>query len=37
MHPERGQETLKTLIEISAGHDLNHLQRLDAIANKPAA
>lgn len=37
MHPERGQETLKTLIEISAGHDINHLQRLDAIANKPAA
>ena len=37
MHPERGQETLRTLIETSAGHDLNHLQRLEAIANKPAA
>ncbi|HKW19300.1 MAG TPA: DinB family protein [Terriglobales bacterium] len=37
MHPERGQETLRNLIAISAGHDLNHLQRLQAIASKPAA
>lgn len=37
IHPERGQETFKTLIEISAGHDINHLQRLEAIASKPAA
>lgn len=36
-HPERGQETVKTLIEIAAGHDINHLQRLEAIAGKPAA
>lgn len=36
-HPERGQETIKTLIEIAAGHDLNHLQRLEAVAGKPAA
>src|ERR1700738_4810906 len=25
MHPERGQETILGLIEISAGHDINHL------------
>ncbi|MBO0911751.1 MAG: DinB family protein [Acidobacteria bacterium] len=31
-HPERGAETLRTLISISAGHDLNHLRRLEAIA-----
>lgn len=37
MHPERGRETLKNLVEISAGHDINHLQRLQAIASKPAA
>jgi hypothetical protein len=36
-HPERGQETVKTLIEITAGHDINHLQRLKAIIAKPAA
>lgn len=36
-HPERGQETVRTLIEIAAGHDINHLQRLEAAANKPAA
>ncbi len=27
-HPERGAETLWTLVEIIAGHDLHHLQRL---------
>jgi DinB superfamily len=37
MHPERGPETVKTLIETSAGHDINHLERLETIANKPAA
>jgi hypothetical protein len=37
MHPERGPETVKTLIETSAGHDINHLERLEAIASKPAA
>lgn len=36
-HPERGQRTLKTLFEISAGHDINHLQRLEAIVSNPAA
>ncbi|HTZ57470.1 MAG TPA: DinB family protein [Acidobacteriaceae bacterium] len=31
-HPERGQMTLRTLIETMAGHDLNHLAQLEAIA-----
>ena len=31
-HPERGQETFRTLIEISAGHDLNHLRQLETFA-----
>ena len=34
IHPERGQETFKNLVDISAGHDLNHLQRLEGIAGK---
>lgn len=37
MHPERGPETLRTLFEISAGHDINHLQRLEVIAGNAAA
>ncbi len=37
MHPERGQETVQGLIEINAGHDINHLQRLEAAMAKPAA
>jgi hypothetical protein len=36
-HPERGQETLRTLIEISAGHDINHLRQLEAVVEKSAA
>jgi hypothetical protein len=28
-HPERGEETLWTLVEIMAGHDLHHLAALD--------
>lgn len=36
VHPERGEETLRMLIEISAGHDLNHLPQLQEIAAKAA-
>ncbi|PYR72326.1 MAG: hypothetical protein DMF86_24020 [Acidobacteria bacterium] len=32
-HPERGTMTFQTLVETMAGHDLNHLQQLDAIAS----
>jgi hypothetical protein len=32
MHPERGQETFLGLIEISAGHDVNHLRQLEKVA-----
>lgn len=37
MHPERGQETLLGLIEISAGHDINHLRQLEAVVKQSAA
>ena len=30
-HPERGEMTFRTIVETMAGHDLNHLQQLDAI------
>jgi hypothetical protein len=36
-HPERGEMTFKTLVETMAGHDLNHLKQVEAIAAKGAA
>jgi len=32
MHPERGTMTFQTLVEIMAGHDLNHLGQLQKVA-----
>ena len=29
-HPERGEETLWTIVEIMGGHDLHHLATLEA-------
>jgi hypothetical protein len=37
VHPELGELTFKTLVEITAGHDLNHLAQLNAIAAQPCA
>lgn len=34
MHPERGEMTLRTILETMAGHDLNHLHQLEAIATR---
>ena len=36
-HPERGQETFRVLIEITAGHDINHLRQLEALAGESVA
>jgi hypothetical protein len=33
-HPERGAMTFATLVETMAGHDVNHLRQLEAIAAK---
>jgi hypothetical protein len=33
-HPERGTMTFRTIVETMAGHDLNHLQQLEALAEK---
>lgn len=35
-HPERGEMTLRTIVETMAGHDLNHLKQLDAMAGRSA-
>ncbi|HZP16724.1 MAG TPA: DinB family protein [Terriglobales bacterium] len=36
-HPERGELVFRTLIEIAAGHDINHLRQLEAFAKQAAA
>jgi hypothetical protein len=33
-HPERGEMTLQSFIELVAGHDLNHLRQLETIARE---
>ena len=33
-HPERGDMTFQTVVETMAGHDLNHLKQMEAIAAK---
>jgi len=33
-HPERGPMTFRTIVETMAGHDLNHIGQLEAIAKK---
>ena len=35
-HPERGELTLQMQIETMAGHDLNHIKQIEAIAAKGA-
>jgi DinB family protein len=36
-HPERGDLVFRTLIETAAGHDINHLRQLEAVAGRSAA
>jgi hypothetical protein len=31
MHSERGKETARRIVEMSAGHDLNHLKQLEGL------
>jgi len=31
-HPERGDMTLRVVVETMAGHDLNHLLQVEALA-----
>ncbi len=37
VHPERGKMVFRTLIETAAGHDINHIRQLEAVAGKSAA
>lgn len=33
-HPERGEQSFRTLVETMAGHDLNHLKQLETLAGQ---
>jgi hypothetical protein len=35
MHEERGKETITRLLEMTAGHDVNHLRQVEAMFTKP--
>jgi DinB superfamily len=34
VHSERGKESIRDIVQLVAGHDLNHLQQLKTIAGK---
>jgi len=34
VHQERGKETLRHLVSLSAGHDLNHLQQIEGLLSE---
>lgn len=36
MHAERGQETVRKVVQMNAGHDLNHLRQIEGILGKSA-
>ena len=36
-HPERGEMTIRVVVETMGGHDLNHLRQLEGIASQAAA
>jgi uncharacterized damage-inducible protein DinB len=36
-HPERGEQTLGEIVETMAGHDINHLRQVEAIAGRSRA
>jgi hypothetical protein len=31
LHSERGEETIETIVQMFAGHDINHLKQIEAI------
>jgi DinB superfamily len=31
MHPERGEQTVRAIVEMTAGHDLNHFAQIERI------
>jgi hypothetical protein len=36
-HPERGEHTVGVIVETMAGHDINHVQQVEAIAGRSRA
>ena len=36
-HPERGEMTFRTVVETMAGHDVNHVLQIEAIAGRVAS
>lgn len=34
MHEERGKESIRHMVKLTAGHDLNHLRQIEAILNQ---
>ena len=34
MHSERGQETIERIVLMFAGHDINHVQQIEAMLNR---
>jgi hypothetical protein len=36
-HPERGEQTFGVTVETMAGHDINHLRQIEAIAGRSRA
>lgn len=37
MHAERGKETVRRVVTLCAGHDINHLQQIEQILGKKVA
>ncbi len=35
MHQERGKETIRHIVNLEAGHDINHLKQIKKILNRP--
>lgn len=33
-HPERGEQTLQSIVETAAGHDVNHLEQLEMLVRR---
>jgi hypothetical protein len=31
IHPERGKETVESLVRVAVGHDINHIRQIEAI------
>ena len=37
LHAERGEETIERILQMMAGHDINHLQQIERILQPATA